>query len=340
MLSRWPRTAFLCAPLLLALAPVSDELAFKPKDGTEVAKKLELELELGLDDFSLSVNGQDVGKDAVQGLDGASVLLHFAAGTTDKYVKSEGGKIVELLRTYDDLALKSEMGDESSDDTDVDAFEGHTVRFRWDAEKKEYAKSWEGKAADDDALADLSPDLDVTCLLPEKKVAEGDTWEVKGEALAGLFFPGGLMPMKADEGDEESAAAEALVEQLEKKLEEFKVTCTYKGAREDGKLQVGEVAFQFDGKAALDLAQLLEEAMAEDAEGEMPEIDVQSAMTLKGEGTLTWDLAGGHLRTLHMEADLGLSVDAKAQMEQEGQSLDLAAHFAASGKGTWDLGVK
>lgn len=334
------RPAFLAVPLLLVLAPASDELAFHPKADTELAKTLELELELALDDFSLEVNGQELGKDSIQGLDGMGVLLHVNVGTTDKYVKCADGKIVELLRTFDDLALRTEVGDESSEDVDVDDFEGQTARFRWDAEKKEYAKSWVDAKIDDEALAGLHPDADITCLLPEKGVKEGDTWKVKGVALTGLFFPGGMLPASSQDDSGSNVDAEALLAELQKKLEALEVTCTYKGAREDGTKQLGEIAFQFDGSVELDLATLIEEAIAEDAQEEVPEFDMRSSMTLKGEGALTWDVAAGHLHAMKMNADLGLTVDASAHMEQEGQSLEVKAHFAASGKGDWKLAVK
>ncbi|MBI5363344.1 MAG: hypothetical protein HZA53_09200 [Planctomycetes bacterium] len=333
------RPAFLAVPLLLVLAPASDELAFHPKADTELAKTLALELEVALDDFSLEVNGQELGKDSIQGLDGMGVVLHVNVGTTDKYVKCADGKIVELLRTFDELTLKTEMGDESKEDADLGAFAGKTARFNWDAEKKEYVKSWVEAKADDEALAGLHPDADITCLLPDAKVKEGDTWKVKGEALTGLFFPGGMFPAGAEEDSGSNVDGEALLAELEKKLQALEVTCTYKGAHEDGKKELGEIAFQFDGSVELDLAKLIEEAIAEDAE-EMPDFEMKSSMKMKGEGTLLWDVAAGHLHSMKMNADLGLSIDATAHMDQEGQSLDIKAHFAASGKGDWSLAVK
>lgn len=343
MLTTSTRRAFATLPLvlgLLALSPVADELAFHPKDGSEVGKKLAIELELGLDSVELSVNGQDIGEDAIQGLDEAKVLVNLGVATTDAYVKSKDGQVLELLRTFDDLSLRSEMGEDSKDDPDVDAFEGQTVRFLWNADKKEYERSFKDGKGDVDALVDLSPDQDVTCLLPDKKVAEGDTWKVKGDVLRGLFFPGGVMPRKADGGQGAGEMAELVTKQLAEKVKDFEVTCTYKGAHEDGKLQLGEIAFQFDGKIDLDLAELLKQALEADAEGEVPDLDLTSNLSMKGEGTLKWDVAAGRLHALAMTADLGLEVDADADMQQDGQSLKIHAHLGASGKGSWELGLK
>ncbi|MBK7877893.1 MAG: hypothetical protein IPJ77_19610 [Planctomycetes bacterium] len=157
MLTTWTRPAFLCAPLLLALAPVSDELAFHPKADEKVERTLAIELEVGLDDASLSVNGQEIGTEGLEGLDQLHALVHVGMTTTDTYVKSADGKPFELLRAFDALSMKTETGDESKDDTDVDAFEGKTARFLWDKEKKDYAKSWTEIGPDEKALRGAPP---------------------------------------------------------------------------------------------------------------------------------------------------------------------------------------
>lgn len=335
------RPAFLCAPLLLALAPLSDELAFHPKADAQVERKLAIELEVGLDDFTLSVNGQDVGSEGVEGLDDLKALVHVAMTTTDTYVKSADGKPLELTRTFDDLSLKTEAGDESNEDADVDAFEGKTARFRWNEEKKDYAKSWTEPGPDEKALEGLHPDMDVACLLPSGKVEEGDTWEVKGEELVGLFFPGGLFPSKADDANASAGLeAEKLLAQLEEKMKAFTVTCTYKGAHEEGKDQVGEIAFHYDGSVDLDLGELIADAISGSGGEDVPDFEMKTAMKMKGEGTVDWLLGAGRLHAMKMKSELGLTIDAKASMEQQGQSLDIEAHFSASGTGDWDLSVK
>jgi hypothetical protein len=331
------RPALLALPLL-ALAPVSDELAFRPKADAEVAKELAIELELGLDDFTLSINGQDIGSEGMGDMDDAHVLLNVDLGVTDKYVQVKDGAVRELLRTFDAIALRAELGPESQDNTDVDAFEGKTVRFLWDDEKKEHVKSVVDAAGEEALLAGLEADMDLTRLLPEKKVSDGDTWDVKGDALADLFFPGGSFPVTEEDGESGSdEALDGLLEELVKKLGAITVHCTYKGAHEDGKVKVGEIAFRFDGKADLDLAGMLEDAIAEDAPEEVPDLEITSTLELRGEGKLLWDLASGHLHAYEMSSDLGLEADIGATLEQQGQSLEMKAHVGASGQGTWSL---
>lgn len=340
MLPTTLRPAFLAVPLLLALSPAKDELGLRPKAGTELAKSLAIELELGLDSVSIAVNGQDMGNEGLPGLEDASMVLNLSTRFTDEYVKCAEGKFVELVRAYDEIGMRFDIADESEENTDVDAFEGKSVRFLWDAEKKEFARSWVGAEGDVEPLSALSPDMDVTCLLPEKRVEADDTWEASGAALGDLFFPGGLFPMEGDEAEDLSGAAEDVIAQIEKAFESFKVTCTYKGARDDGDVRVGEIVFQFDGEARLDLAEVLQEALAAETEEEIPDITMTAELGMKGEGVLLWDLAGGHLRRLTMEAELAFSMTAEASVEEEGQSFEVEARISASGQGSWALGVK
>ena len=255
-------------------------------------------------------------------------------------MKTKEGRATELLRTFDDLSLRSELGDESNDSSAIDAFEGHTVRFVWDAEKSAYEKSFVGKGGDIDALLGLAADMDVTCLLPGKKTGEGDTWDVRGAALGALFFPGGRLPMTdEDKGSVGDRALRALIVEIEKELESFKVTCTNKGAHEVGKARVGEIAFTFEGKLEPALAEIIASGIQLN-EGETPEMDIQTVLTLTGEGRLEWDLERGQLHALEMHADLGLVADIAAQFEEQGQSLEVKAHVTASGKATWELALK
>ncbi|MBK7877894.1 MAG: hypothetical protein IPJ77_19615 [Planctomycetes bacterium] len=183
--------------------------------------------------------------------------------------------------------------------------------------------------------------MDVACLLPSGKVKEGDTWEVKGEELVGLFFPGGLFPSKDDESEASGGlAAEKLLAELEEKMKSFTVTCTYKGAREEGKDQLGEIAFQFDGGVDLDLGELIADAISEGGGEDVPDFEMKTAMKMKGEGMLHWLLGAGRLHAMKMTSEIGLTIEASASMEQEGQSLDLEARFSASGTGEWEMTVK
>lgn len=343
MLTSWSKSALVALPLLVLIRPAADEVAFQPKADAEVARKFELELELGLDDVSLSMNGQDIGKDAMGDMADAHVLVNYSVGATDKYVKSKDGKAQELVRTYDTLALHAEAAEDSEDNAKVKELEGKSIRFAWSADKNAYEKTFDGKEAkgEEKDLALLSVDMDVTCLLPEKKVSEGDTWTARGDAIGGLFFPGGLPPMKADgdsaEGDQVIAG---VLEQLMKKLEELKVTCTYKGSHEDGSTRIGTIEFLFDGDAKLDLADVIQEAIESGSPGEAPDVEISASLKVKGTGKLEWDLAAGHLHAFEMQSDLGLVADVEAQFEQQGQSFGMKTHVSASGKGDWKIALK
>lgn len=343
MLTSWPKSALVALPLFLTLSPASDEVAFRPKGDVEVAKKFELEIELGLDDVSMNVNGQDIGSEAMGEMADARVLVSYVVGATDKYVKTKEGKALELVRTFDSLALHAEAAEDSEDNAKVKDLEGKRVRFAWSDDKKAYEKSFDGEDAggEEKDLERLSPDMDVTCLLPDEKVAEGDTWTARGGAIGALFFPGGLPPMQADGGSDEGDAVIAeILEQLEKSFEEIKVNCTYKGSREDGSTRIGTIEFAYEGSAKLDLAEIVQDALESSSPGEAPDVEMTAELKMKGEGKLEWNLAAGHLHAFEMQADLGVVADVEAQFEQQGQSFAMTTHVAASGKGDWKLALK
>ena len=355
-----------CAAVFSAFARPADELAFRPAAGAKAAKKCAIEIELAVRDFALRINGEPAPKKTAEGLGELSALLHLDAQVTDTYVKSAGGRPLELTRAYETLRLRGETGDRSRTETDLDTFVGETVRFVWDEEKQAYAKSLVeveatrvdvdatrvgldatrvgldatrvGAEAKDEALAGLSEDMDARGLLPARPVAVGDTWKVSGDALAALFVPGGLFGLDARGGAD--AEMRAFLGQLARGARGLTVECTYTGAREEAGRTLAKIAFTFDGDTAFDvlgLAQSIAPDVSEAAHG----LAVEAQLHLDGKGALEWDVAAGRAHALAFESALELRVDVRAEIEQEGRpKFALDAHVVAGGKGSWELAVK
>lgn len=332
----------LALPLALAASTPSDEVAFAPAANSTVGKELKVELELQMDDVSFSVNGEDIPPEALGPIHGQKVLAHILIGVTEKYVASKDGQPIDLLRTFDELSMKAEIGDETEDGSEEAAeFEGRTVRFVWDEDKKEYTKSWHESEGDDDKLEGLLDDMDLRVLLPSKKVAEGDTWDVPAEGLAALFMPGGLVGGGDESADEEAFAAfeEELRGQVEEFVKEFKVHCTYGGTREDDGVRVAEIRFTFEGAPKLDLGPLVERIAQESG---APQADIVASLggDLKGDGTLLWNQGASRAHAFDMSSQIGLSADLEAQAEEQGQSFRVVVSARASGKATWEMRAK
>jgi hypothetical protein len=328
--------------LPLALVPLflADEIAFRPASGSSVSKELAIDVELGLDEVSMSMNGQELPPEMLGQAADQKLLVNLVMEVTEKYVSAKEGRPIELLRTFDDLSANLEFGGESETTEGADELKGKTVRFAWNDDEKRYDKSWHESTGDDEDLESLSEDMDLRVLLPTKSVSEGDTWEAAGVDLAPLFMPGGFAN-GGEEDDEESAAIEEeVVAQLESFVKEFKVTCKYAGMREDGDVKAAEITFVFEGAPKLDMGAIIERVAA--AQGDAPEADVSAIVgaSFKGEGTLLWNTAAGHVHAFEMQSALELDVDISADVNEEGQAFKVEIGAAASGQVTWKMSAK
>ena len=336
----------LLAPLLLALAPVADEIAFHPAANTEVGKKLTVAIELKVEDASFTVNGESMDQGAMS-LEGQDMLFDLVVGVTEKYVESRDGHPIDLLRTYDDLTFSAEVGDEKQEPDEVPKLQGKTVRFKWNEEEKGYDRSWHEGEGPADKLESLSDDMDLRLLLPTKKVAVGDTWQVAGESLLPLFLPGfsggdfGPDEVEGDGAKFLEAFEEELGDQFAAAAKSFQVRCTYKGERDEGGVKTAEIGFDFAADPKFDLAGLIDRLAREQGE-QMPDFDVEAELGfgVKGEGTLLWNPAAGHLHAFDMQSDLTLSANVDASMEQQGQQMEIAFEVGLGGKATWKLALE
>jgi len=334
--------ACLAAPLALGLTFVAEELAFHPTKDATSRKALTIAGEFRVSGVSFTVNGEPMPGEMLEQITSASILVDLAVDVTEVFRQTRDGRPIELLRTYDDLEASLEFGDESQSLEDAGEIEGKAIRFAWDEEEEAYTKSFHETTGEERILVDLIDDMEVRSLLPGKKVAAGDTWEVPAADLEPLFFPGGFLDLSGadQEGPEFDALAEDFARQLEQALKDFKVLCTYKGVREEGGRRVGEVAFRYDGRCELDLDELMAKVQESvgDQEG-MPEMDISAGagLTLTGEGALLWDLEAGMLHAYTMQADVELDVRVDVRGEAEGETFEVALSGELAGELSWEM---
>jgi hypothetical protein len=334
------------APLLLAFVPAADELRYDPKPGTETTKKLEISLELSLDDVTFEVNDQPM-PEALGQLKDMALSLELVAGVTEKVAVAKDGRATDFLRTFDSIHGKAEAGENSSEDS-FSELEGKTVHFLWDATKSEYAKSWHECTGKDEILNTLSPDMDVSTLLPPKKVSKGDKWEVGGEKVLPLLIPGlqpGTVDLdKAGLGANESKAMQIMIDELGPQLEEglkhLRVGCEYAGSHDADGVSVGDVKLHLEGEMKLDLGPVFERIAAEQSSGgPEPTVDASVTLSLKGDGALLWNAETHVLQSCTLDADLQLHLKANASADEGGQSMKFKAALGIGGKGSWKLGA-
>lgn len=334
--------AALAIPLTLGLASVADDLSFHPPKDAKSQKQLRIEAEFRVKEASFTVNGEPMPGEMVDQLTSQEMLLSIAVDATETFLATKDGAPTDLLRSYDKLEAKVEIGDEEQKPESANELEGKVVRFQWDDKASEYKKSFHESKGDDALLADLIDDMELRALLPAKKVATGDTWEVDAQHMAALFFPGGLAAGAGPsdgEGPDIDAMGDEMAKQMEAAFKEFKVACVYKGARDADGTKVGEVTFSYDGKASLDLDPILRQAQeALTGEG-APQMDftATATMALKGDGVLLWDLSTGTLHSYEMKSNVELDLSIQVHAEQEGQQFEVSLSGSVGGDVTWEL---
>jgi hypothetical protein len=331
----------LLAPLTLALGFAGDELRFHPKADSEVAKKLKIDLDFELKNLSIKMNGETVSPEDMD-MGDSHLLVNMSVGATDKYVDTKDGKPIDLRRTFGDMSLETRAGDEKNSVESFGAISGKTVRFKWNEDSKSYDKSFHESKCDDETIADLNEDMDLRVLLPDKTVAVGDTWEVSGEHLVPLFLPGGLVgkPHSGEEGEAFQVAEEELTGKLGAALKDFRVTCKYKGLRDDGDAKYADIRIAFEGKADLDLSELATRLsqIGED-DGLKPDIAAKLSMALKGEGGLEWDQAAGRIHAFEMQVEITANFEADIKLDLDGEHFEQSFKGDVLGTGKWELSL-
>jgi hypothetical protein len=339
------RPLLFLAPLILAFVPAADEIRYDPKPGTEASKKLDISLELNVDDVDLQVNGSPIPDEAIGQIKDQTVTLGLAVGVTEKLAGIKDGRATDFLRTYDSIHGRAEAGDESKDE-DFSEMEGKTVHFLWDDAKSEYKKSWHECTGKDEFLNTLSPDMDVSALLPAKKVAKGDKWEVGGGKVLSLILPGlqsGTVDLdKAGLGAKESKAVQIMLDELGPQLEEglkhLKVGCEYQGSHDSDGANVADVKLHLDGAIKLDLGPMLERIATEESGGNGPtSVKANVALEIKGDGALLWNVETHMLQSYTLDAELKLHVQADAAGDEGGQEVKFHGTLEIGGKASWKL---
>lgn len=332
------RSALFVAPLCLALAPVGDELSFHPKDGSAVSKTFATNLEFGVDDLTISVDGNDVSE--MVPLDQAHMNMSSSVSITDTYVKVADGRPTELLRSFDAIDSKVEAGSETKSNEDLEKLEGKKVSFKWNEENNAYDVAYHETEGDAKALEHLAEDMDLRALLPTGAAKEGQKWEVDAKGLMSVVFAG----MRTDKFDvpedagEMADVIEEVMTQVQRLGDDVKTVCEYKGARDvDGK-RCGAIAIKVEGKPSLDLASVITSAAEKAGEKAGVAIDIEVkkatlALELNGVGELVWNLADGHVQTFHLTPNVQINLDVDITAGAQGQTQHVEASIEASGKG-------
>jgi hypothetical protein len=339
---RWiPSTALV---VCLAFHPVETSIVFAPSDGSQVTKSFEVALSFALEDFVMTMNGQEspFGMDGMR--DEAEGDVGYTLEVVDLFETVAAGQPTKLSRKYESFSMHYDVGDNSGEEG-FEEVEGKTVRFVWNAEDEDYERSW-GEDSEDEAdeavLNVLAVDLDMRALLPRGPVSEGDRWQVEVSRLGSLFVPGLDLSRAASadvEGFDQIPAD--FLGPIQEALDDAIVECTFRGLSggADGDLAV--IGLSLSADVSIDAADKLMEQIEAQGDGEMePDIgEFTIDLALECSGELLWNPRRGVFSTFELDGeatiDVYLVADVQAggmgAMEIEGEA-ELGLEMAISAK--------
>lgn len=318
--------------LLLAFSTRGDAVSFHVEEGTTLTRSMEIGLSLNMDGGTISVMGNEEEMPAEED----PLEMDLSVEVKDTFTKMDGGTVVAMNRVYDTMAIEIVDDEDGAEDIEV---EGETVYFAKD-EKGGYTKALEEGGEDDSDLNGLTLDMDFTALLPEGEVEAGDSWEVGSAGLLSVFLPGGV-PFSDDEESIESVIGSVALPLLSEGAEDFTITCTYVGVKEEG--GSAEIAFEFKGSTGGDVAELImgiSEMEGDDADMMPDDINAEATIEFEGSGKLFWNLEGGHADAFEMVVEPIIEMEMDMTQDMGDQSFDLEFAIEFSGELTWNMSVE
>lgn len=329
--------AFVTLPLLLAAGPLVAELGFQPPEDSKVTRDYSIELDFELGDLTVIADGQDMSEMVPGDFDGTG---EFKLQTQDHFVRSGGGRALELIRTFASVEASLEAAGESQDMEGADELEGKTVRFLWNEDESDYDVAFHECEGEESALKTVGADMDLSALLPGKAVEVGDVWTVEASKLGSVLLFGSNLE---DDGTEDEMFVTLMGEikpQLDKLLESFKISCEYKGERDEAGAKVGVVGLDLVGEGELDLEPVIMAVL--EAQGATAEVDISFdaatlGMTFTGKGELLWNVERGLLQAFDLGADVELAVDLDVGIDANGEQHEMQAEVEVLGRGTWKV---
>lgn len=347
----------LASPLLLSGERRGTKIAFSVEPGSTITKTYETETELTLDNFDMTMNGQE--PPMMPGMD-MSVHGVVTLEVEDTYSKVADGRPTMLTRSFETLSGTSDvvmeldiMGEIQNMDMSMEmnsVLEGEAVEFVWNEEEGAHDVVLPaGSALEDEDVEGLIEDMDFRILLPAEEVDEGDEWEVPLAAVHSILAPGGdtkLIPEEMEEelsslggGSEMGSASDFFNEDVEGEF-----IATFDGMRKTDDGEVAVIKFTFELSNAVDLTEAtrasLEDAELPEGVGEMEVEHVDLEIAYEGEGELTWDLDAGHFRTFTASGDFEMLMDQGMSINAMGQEMSIEQTLEFSGSLGYDVSAE
>ena len=346
----------LATPLLLSGEGRGTKIAFGVEPGTTLTKTFEIEMDLTLDSFDMTMNGQEPPM-----MPGMEMTLSSVTSieVEDTYSKVADGRPTLLTRSFETCSGESEMDmeiDVMGEIQEIGAameissvLEGESVEFVWNEEEETHDVVLpDGSALEDEDLEGLIEDMDFRGLLPDGEVDEGDEWEIDLIVMLSIFSPGGDTKLIAEQNEEMgemgmSGDTGDFSDYFNEDVEgEF--TAVFDGIRKSDDLEVAVITFTFELSNAVDLTEKSREALEDSDfpeginEMEIEHVDIE--IEYEGEGVLQWNLNDGHFHSFEASGDFIMIVDQGILIEAMGQEMSIEQTLEFSGSLTYEVSAE
>ena len=325
---------------LLALALLAtrsaDELPYTPEEGAAVTRTFREKTELSIDSAVRSMGGEREEEENLE----VEVRLERETVLVDEPLEIGNGRIEAFVRTVEDASsltyvhsLEDGRNEMEGEAEGASRLAGARVLFTWDEEEGEYEIAFEDdeSGGDDELLAGLVAETDLSFLLPEGEVSEGDEWDIEAEALAALIRPGGDLALELETDSDEPDLQPVILCYFSCLAEcgediEGEVGLEYEGMKETDDGDFAAIALNLEISSSRDVLEAmseLSEALGIDRSqfAEMDAMDVDHAF--EAEGTLLWDVEAGHAHSLSIEGTLETTFSAEASRGGMDMSMEL-----------------
>ncbi|MCZ6598931.1 MAG: hypothetical protein O7B99_14940 [Planctomycetota bacterium] len=283
---------------LVGLVVFGAKLEFAPEEGTVLTKSFGVHVEAAVESFHVYVNGEERPEQEPE----LGFESDFDLRITDEYVVMADGRPSMLRRTYDRIRQTAAFegrflgADQNVEIEGRSDLEGETVVFYWDGRVFDFRAVFEDSDADEALLEDLEEDKDLRRFLPQKEVEVGDTWEFRGSEIRQLLAIGKDLKIEFAEAEEQMDDPFARV--WDDPV--GRIVCEYRGRKQVDGRSVDEVRIRADltGKSR------------RTSENETGTVHEEWQVELELEGTLLWDLEGGHFHRLVLTGETSVEMSA------------------------------
>lgn len=325
--------------LLLATA---DQPTLQPEAGYENTKTLTVKTSRVTEEGTMFFSGQEMDAGT-----GSEMTGTFTAKVTDTYRGTKDGRSLGVTRTFEEIDSDTsfDAGHSSEgiivEDGSGDEASGlleRVVDWMWDEDEEEYVSSF----ADDDEgpqewLDGLHQDLDLSFLLPDKEVEEGQRWDLGTEVLGRLLSPGGQMMVTEPASLEDVPDGGIVISMPDagsvEGYEELdgKVIVTYAGSREVDGVNLASFDIEVEAEGVQDIGETLQD-QAEESGMPATEYDIaELERSYEGEGKLVWNLDTGTVHSFDLELETASALELEWLAEAQGMELELGMSQLNSG---------